>query len=100
MAEYREMLPMDDPKAVNDLIRMIRNVAKQEVAKAKFNRMIPAVVTNVGVGTADVEFLTDGTPTTITGLANKTGETLVATDEVYVELINSSSSNIYIAIKK
>ena len=98
--QYRETKDLTDPKIVDDLFNVIRNMIRKEIRKATFNRMIPAEVINVGAGTADVQLLIDGTPSTITGLANKTGEVLSVSDEVYVELINNSSSNIYIAVKK
>jgi hypothetical protein len=94
------MLPMDDPKAIDDFQKLIRDIVQQELKKARFNRMLPAKVISVGSGTADIQFLSDGTPTTITGVKDKTGVTLNVNDEVYVEFINNSSSNIYIAIKK
>jgi hypothetical protein len=100
MAKVDYMLPMDDPKAIDDFQRLIRDIVQQELKKARFNRMLPAKVTTGGTSTVSIQLLIDGTPTTITGVKNKTGLTLVTNDEVYVEFINNSSSNIYVAIKK
>jgi hypothetical protein len=98
--EYRDKVTFDDPKAYKEMIDVIRLIIRQELKNLRFNRMIPAKVTSVGSGVADVELLIDGTPSTIGGLKNKTGEVLNVNDEVYVEVINNKSSNIYIAVKK
>jgi hypothetical protein len=67
--------------------------------KARFNVMIPAVVTSVdGVsGDLTVEFQDDGV--SVSGVKNKTGETIIANDEVYILRINNSP-NIVATIKK
>lgn len=100
MPDVDYMLEMDNPKAIDDFQKIIRDIVHQELKKAQFNRMLPAKVTTGGSATVDIQLLIDGTPTSITGVKNKTGLTLVTNDEVYVEFINNSSSNIYVAIKK
>jgi hypothetical protein len=91
-------LPIDNPRAIQLLSDIIREIIQQEIKKAPFNFMMSAIVTNVGSGVADVQLTNSGN--TITNVKNKTGETLLANDEVYVEFINGSNSNFYIALKK
>lgn len=95
----RTPFEMDSPKAVDDYIELIRNIVQQEISKAPFNRMIPATVVNVGSGVVDVQ-LNGESGTTITNVPNKTGLTLSNGNQVYVLMINNSSSNFAVTIKK
>jgi len=100
MAELkRDILPMDSPDSINMLTELFRDIAKQELAKAQFNRMIIAKVISADnvAKTASVQLINDGV--TIDGVKNRCGESLNANDLVYILLINSSSSNFAITIK-
>ena len=88
----------NNPNIIRQLETLIRDICQQEISKAKFNKMIAATVTAVDGDTVDVELNDDGV--SLTDVLNRTGETLLANDEIYILRINNSSSNFCAAIKK
>jgi hypothetical protein len=98
MSDYKKEMSLDNPLASKAFLDILRELIRDEIRKSGFNRMLPGIVTSVGSGMADVQLLGDGD--SIANLPNKTGVILNINDEVYVELINGSSANMYIALKK
>ncbi len=98
MKQYIEQYDFEDPKISKDFIEVVREIVSKEVRKLKFNKMYPAKVVSVDGSLANIKLL--GGNETISNIKNKTGETLDIDDEVYIEAINNSLNNIYIAIKK
>lgn len=90
-------MSMNDPQFIRALTQIIREIVKQEIKNAKFNQMIPAKVISVGSGVADVQL--NGLPPTIQGVKNLSNQTLNIGDFIYIQKINNSSNNMYIAIK-
>jgi len=95
-----ESLDFNNPIAIKLFKEIIQEMIRQEARNLPYNRMISAkVITADNVAkTADIQIFEDGT--TIANVNNKSGETLSTNDEIYLELINGSSSNFYIALKK
>ena len=93
------MLAMDDPKAIRLFEELIRDIARQEISKAKYNRMSVAVVVSADnvAKTATVKLLDDTEE--IPNIKNRSGEDLAPGDECQVLFINSSLSNFVITIK-
>ena len=96
--EYKEELSLNNPMVSRLFESLIREIVQKELRKAQFNRMLPATVISVGANIASVKISIDDN--TIPNLPNKTGQELEVGDEVYIECINGSISNMYIAIKK
>jgi len=88
---------------INDIIdTRINKILEQRIVEMGYIKSWIAIVTNVGVGTADVQLASDagvGRPI-ITGLKNKTGVVLNIGDEVYLFSPQSVLTSSYIAIKK
>lgn len=90
---------MDNPNAITDYVKIVREIVQQEIRKASFNRSIQAVVASTPAGGAcDIKLLNEGN--TITGVKIRTGLTISMGDEVYVTFINNQSSNFFIDFKK
>jgi len=96
---YKNELQIDDPTAVKALVELFREIVKDEINKAQFNKMMIAkvVTANNGALTANIQLLNDGV--TISNVKNRTGENLSTNDLVYVLFINGSSSNFVISLK-
>jgi hypothetical protein len=92
------MLPQDNPEAVKIYMDLIKEMIRKEINKAPFCRLIPAVVTGVAGSTVSVKL--NGDTVVISGIKNKTGETLTTNDNVYLLAINGSSLNMCALIKK
>lgn len=93
------MQTLNDPSFIRILEDLIRDIVQQEIKKARFNKMFSATVTSVaGNGLLTVELDDDGV--SVPGVLNRTGETIIANDGVYILKINNSSSNYCATIKK
>lgn len=93
------MLNLDSPSAIKILESLIRDIVQQEISKnAPFNRMIPATVVDLTGDLLNVKL--NGDDEIISGIINKTGETVIANDQVWILKINNSSSNLVATIKK
>jgi len=77
--------------------QMIKEEVNKELKKLKYIKAYPAKVINVGAGVADVKIA--GDDTLIVNLKNKTGETLLANDNVYLFSPTNNLTNLYIAVK-
>lgn len=70
-----------------------------KLAKLQFDRSYHGKVVAVNGGLIDVKLAGDSN-TIITGLKNKSGETLIINDEVIMTAINNNLNNLVITIKK
>ena len=97
---------MDKPKVlqkITQFTKALREHVDKQVKNAKFDRHVQAVVVNVGTYTADIQLSNhtyDSNKPVIPNVPNKSGETLVSGDEVYLLCINGSLSNSIIHIRK
>lgn len=87
-----------DPNFIKILESLIRNIVKQELKNATFNKMIPATVVDLTGDLLNVKF--NGEDTVVSGILNKTGETIIAEDLVWILKINNSLSNLVALIKQ
>jgi len=86
-------------KHKRQFLSLIEELIDKKIAKLQFVKSYSATVTNVVSATiADVQLA--GTSSTITNLKNKTGETLIANDEVILFSPTNNFSNLFIAYKK
>ena len=86
-------------KQLHQFLSLIEDMIDKKINNMRYVKSYSAIVTNVVSATvSDVQLA--GTSTTITGLKNKTGETLVATDEVLLFSPTNNLTNLYIAVKK
>ena len=88
----------NDVNLIRQLETLIRDIVQQEIKKASFDRMQVATVTAVVGDLLSVEFADDGVE--VTGIPNKTGETVIAGNQVYILKINNSNTNLVARIKK
>lgn len=96
---YKPQLAMDDPQIVKLLYEMIKEIVKDEIRKAPFNRNITAKVIsadNIAM-TASIQLLADGV--TISGVKNYSGQNLAVNNLVQVTFFNNQSSNFCITLK-
>lgn len=98
MKGYKEQLPIGDFKFVKRMTEVFRKIVQQELAKAEFDRKLPATIVSVGTGVADIKLM--GGNTTISNVKVRSGLTLSVGDGVYVTLIGNSATNMFIDLKK
>lgn len=93
------MIEMDSPDGINLFTQMIREIVRQEIKNAAFNKMLPAIVVSADnvAKTATVKLASDDTE--ITDVKNRTNQNLSTNDLIYVLFINGSSSNYCALIK-
>jgi hypothetical protein len=92
--------PMDSFSGVNDYIRIIRELIRQEVSNQNSNfwKSSPGVVSSTPTapgGYCSVKLYNDSN-SIITNVKIKNGTTLVFGDNVQVIYINNSASNFYV----
>jgi hypothetical protein len=95
---YKEQLPIGDFKFVKRMTEVFRKIVQQELAKAEFDRKLPATIVSVGSGVANIKL--NGGDTEISNVKVRDGLTLSPNDEVYVTLIRNSATNMFIDLKK
>ena len=88
----------NDVNLIRQLETLIRDIVQQEIRKASFDRRQVATVTAVNGNLLNVEFADDGVE--VTDIPNKTGETVIAGNQVYILKINNSNTNLVARIKK
>lgn len=88
----------NDINLIRQLESLIRDIVQQEIKNASFDKMKVATVTDVASGLLSVEFADDGVE--VDGIPNKTGETVIVGDQVYILKINNSNTNLVARIKK
>lgn len=98
MKGYKEQLPIGDFKFVKRMTEVFRKIVQQELAKAEFDRKLPATIVSVGSGVANIKL--NGGDTEISNVKVRDGLTLSPNDEVYVTLIRNSATNMFIDLKK
>ena len=93
------MIAMSSTDGVNLFSDMIREICRQEIAKAQYNKMLPAVVTAFDNIAKTASIKLNGEGDTIPNVKNKSGEDLSIGSLVQILFINGSSSNFVIMIK-
>ena len=97
---YIQEMDWSDPKVAELFIELIDKRIEKKLKELKFNKSIPAVVSQVGgilnnaTGTVRMNGSTVDVP-----VLNKSGVSLNNGDFVYLEAINSSTNNMYIKVK-
>jgi hypothetical protein len=71
---------------------LIKQLIKDEIAKANFNKLYTAKVISVSGDFVDINIT--GSTTLISNVKNKTGEVLSTNDDIYIEAINNNFNNI------
>lgn len=90
---------MDDISSTQDLIKIVRTIANQEIKKSIVNieQVSYGTITTVNTdGTFDVQIAGGKL---ISSLANKSGETLAVGNVVILKARNGNLGNGYIAVK-
>lgn len=91
--------PMDEHNSILQYIKLFREIAKQEIRDAGFDRSVEALVASTPYsGSCDIQLLSEGD--IISGVKIRNGLTVTTGDEVYVKFIKNSSSNFFIDEKK
>lgn len=88
----------NDPQVAQWFKVIVDDRIDQKIKELKFDRTYSATVISVGSGVANIQL--QGGTSTINGVPNKSGETLVIGDEIYIEAINNSLNNLVIKYKK
>ena len=87
-----------DPKTADKFYQIIEDIVDAKIAKAKFDKSYPGIVSAVDGNYADVKLM--GSATAITDIENTTGKTLTVGDSVEVLAIRNSLNNLVIHKKK
>lgn len=83
-----------DEEDYNEFIKLIKDTI---IAECKYNIEKTAKVTVINGSLFDVQLI--GETTSITGLKNRSGETISVGDAVRLEIPNSNDNHIYIKYK-
>jgi 1-aminocyclopropane-1-carboxylate deaminase/D-cysteine desulfhydrase-like pyridoxal-dependent ACC family enzyme len=90
---------LDSSQGIIDYLKIFREIVQQEIAKAKFSKHVLGVVSSTpAAGLCNIKINNEGAE--VIDVKIRDGLTLVVGNEVYVEMINNSSSNFFIDIKK
>lgn len=92
------MSGLNDPSFVRILENLITDIVRRELDRAKFWRSMVATVMAVDGDLLDVEIADDGI--TVESVPNKTSETVIEGDQVYVVRLNNSKTNYVALVKK
>jgi hypothetical protein len=93
-------LGLDNPLAQRLFVDIIQEMVKKEIRNAGLVKLVPATVTAVAGGTGLLTVKLNGDAVEISGIKNKTGESLLANDQVYLIFIGGSATNSCALIKK
>ena len=92
-------LDLNNPNAIKLFKSIIQELIQKEIRNAPFNKMIPATVKSVALdGTLTVQIMDDSID--VDGILNRTGETIIANDKIWILKINNSNSNIVATLKQ
>jgi hypothetical protein len=98
MEQFNSMIPMNDPKGVKQFYNMLDEMIEKKISKIRLCRMEPGKVISVaGNGTLTIQ-LNGDTSVNISGVLNRTNQTLIANDLIWVIFINNGN-NYYALIK-
>ena len=90
-------MDMNDVGYISWLQQLINDEVKKELNKLKYVKAYPAKVVLVGTNTANVTLI--GETEILTNLKNKTNQTLIVGDNVYLFSPTNNLTNSYIAVK-
>lgn len=90
---------LDDANFINELVKIIKEIVKEEIKNAPFDRSEYAKVVSVPAGgLCDIKLKNEGT--TIEDVKINDGLTIANGDDVYITRIQNSKSSYLITMKK